>query len=81
MLISSAQITHSRASLEKCLAFNFIILKTIALMPGLITTFSVNLCNVLMVGKKKVVLRKRYAIGDKKKSCKANCLYSFQYLN
>jgi hypothetical protein len=50
-------------------------------MPGLITTSPVSLCNVLIVGKKKVVVRKQHAIGDKKNRDKANYLYSFEYLN
>jgi hypothetical protein len=37
--------------------------------------------NVLIVGKKKVVVRKQHAIGDKKNRDKANYLYSFEYLN
>lgn len=45
-----------------------------ALMPGLITTCSISLCNILIVDKK-IVLRKQYAMGDKKKRDKANCLY------
>jgi hypothetical protein len=61
------------------LALIFNISKTTPLSPGLIRIFSVIRCKVRIVGNKNVVLKKRYAISDRKNKVIANCLYSLEY--